>query len=88
MLYTTEEIARMYSSPGNQITSYMITHTWIPNGLKYIKGKRNSFLFKQEWIEEYLEEQSQLAVIKNNKSKNNNIFRKNRLSRSCTYKVH
>ena len=29
MLYTTKEIAEMYSSPQNKITPYMITQTWI-----------------------------------------------------------
>lgn len=58
MLYTTKEIAEMYSSPQNKITPYMITQTWIKNGLKYIRGKGKGYLFKQEWVEEYIEGQA------------------------------
>ncbi len=55
MLYTTKEIAEMYGGEQKNVTPYMITHTWIPNGLKYIKGKGRGYLFKKEWVEEYLE---------------------------------
>ena len=58
MLYTTEQIAQMYSGEDKNITPYMITHTWIPNGLKHIRGKGKSYLYKTEWIEEYLEGQA------------------------------
>lgn len=58
MLYTTEQIAKMYSGKNNNVTPYMITHTWIPNGLKHIRGKGNGYLYKQEWVEEYLEGQA------------------------------
>ncbi len=39
MLYTTQQIAEMYSSSEKTVSPYMITHTWIPNGLKHIRGK-------------------------------------------------
>ena len=58
MLYTTEQIAQMYSGEGNNVTPYMITHTWIPNGLKHIRGKGKAYLYKPEWVEEYLEGQA------------------------------
>ena len=45
----------MYGGEQKNVTPYMITHTWIPNGLKYVKGKGRGYLFKKEWIEEYLE---------------------------------
>lgn len=56
-LYTTKEISEKYS-----VSTYMITHTWVKNGLKHIKGGRNSFLYKLEWIEEYLNNN----IIQNN----------------------
>lgn len=56
MLYTTSEIAEMYGGSNNNVSPYMITHTWIPNGLKYIRGKKNSYLFKREWVEQFLED--------------------------------
>lgn len=58
LLYTTKQIAEMYSAEKETVTPYMITHTWVPNGLKHIKGKGQSFLYKKEWVDEYLEEQS------------------------------
>lgn len=58
MLYTTKEIADMYGGEGKNVTPYMITHTWIPNGLKHVRGKGQGFLYKKEWIDEYLELQT------------------------------
>lgn len=55
MLYTTKEIAEMYGGEQKNVTPYMITHTWIPNGLKCVRGKGKGYLFKKVWIEEYLE---------------------------------
>ena len=37
LLYTTKEIAEMYGGEQKNVTPYMITHTWIPNGLKCVK---------------------------------------------------
>lgn len=83
MLFTTEEISRMYSSKNNSVTPYMITHTWIPNGLKHIRGKRNSYLYKKEWVEEYLEEQALMKSLP--KKTRKPIIRK--LPRNCNLKV-
>lgn len=70
LLYTTEQIAEMYSGKENNITPYMITHTWIPNGLRHIKGKGHGYLYKREWVEEYLDGQ---ATIHKTQNKNFNI---------------
>lgn len=67
MLYTTKEIAEMYGGENKNVTPYMITHTWIPKGLKYIKGKGNSYLFKKEWVEQYIEEQTTIKEKSNSK---------------------
>ncbi len=67
MLYTTKEIAEMYGGEQKNVTPYMITHTWIPNGLKYIKGKGKGYLIKREWVEEYLER----MFIQKQKQQNN-----------------
>ena len=40
LLYTTKEIAEMYGGEQKNVTPYMITHTWIPNGLKCVKRQR------------------------------------------------
>lgn len=54
-LYTTKEIADRYGGAQKNITPYMITQNWIPNGLKHIRGKGKGYLFKLEWVEEHLE---------------------------------
>ena len=64
MLYSTKEIAEMYGGENENVTPYTITQTWIPQGLKHIRGKGNSFLFKKEWVEEFLENQ---AIVKQSK---------------------
>lgn len=81
MLYTTQEIAQIYSSSKNTVSPYMITHTWIPNGLKHIRGKGSGFLYKKEWVEEYLEEQ---AIVKQERK---NRVHKNKVSYLKSKKV-
>lgn len=84
MLYTTQEIAKKYSSEENIISAYMITHTWIPQGLKHIRGKKNSYLYKLEWVDEFLETQAIINLPKVDKSRKP-IIRK--LPRNCNLKV-
>lgn len=81
MLYTTKEIAEMYGGEQKNVTPYMITHTWIPNGLKYVKGKGRGYLFKKEWIEEYLENPK-------TKVKNKSMTRRKQLVSTSNYFVH
>lgn len=85
MLYTTEQIAQKYSGEDNNVTPYMITHTWITNGLKHIRGKRNGFLFKEEWVEEYLEKQTNTNLPQKNISKRK---RQSYAIVESNYKVH
>ncbi len=82
MLYSTKEIAEMYGGENRNITPYTITQTWIPLGLKHIRGKANSYLFKKEWVEEFLETQ---IIIKENKQKTLKIRRQsvNRTNVKC-----
>lgn len=75
MLYTTKQIAEMYGGEKQNVTPYMITHTWVPNGLKHVKGKGQSFLYKKEWVDEYLETQ----IIVNFKENKTMKFNKTRL---------
>ena len=69
MLYTTKEIAQMYGGEQQNITPYMITHTWVPRGLKHVRGKRNVYLFKKEWVEDFLEKTSSNIENETNKLK-------------------
>lgn len=81
MLYTTKEIADMYGGEQKNVTPYMITHTWIPNGLKYAKGKGRGYLFKKEWVEEYLENPK-------TKAKSKSIIRRKQLVSTSNCFVH
>lgn len=49
--YTTEEIAKIYN-----VAPYTVTQNWVKKGLKYIRGKKNSYLYKLAWVEEYIEQ--------------------------------
>lgn len=75
MLYSTKEIAEMYGGANKNVTPYTITQTWIPLGLKHIRGKANSYLFKKEWVEEFLETQ---VIVKENKQRKLGIRRQSR----------
>lgn len=81
MLYTTKEIADMYGGKQKNVTPYMITHTWIPKGLKYAKGKGRGYLFKKEWVEEYLENPK-------TKAKSKSIIRRKQLVSTSNCFVH
>lgn len=50
-LYTAEEIAKIYN-----VTKYTVTQNWSKKGLKHIRGKKKSFLYRLEWVEEYIEQ--------------------------------
>ena len=82
MLYTTKEIAKMYGGEQRNVTPYMITHTWIPNGLKCVKGKGNGYLIKKEWVEEYLENMITEKEKKQNNIKINKTTKRN-LNTNC-----
>lgn len=62
-LYATNEIAEMYG-----VSSATITNNWCCKGLKFLKGEHH-FLFKLEWIDEFLEIEGQRqADLKMDKS--------------------
>lgn len=54
MLYTGKQIAEQYSTEEVEITESTIRR-WANNGLKHIKGKNGKFLYKKEWVEDYIE---------------------------------
>ena len=67
LLYTAEEIAEKYGGKNKNITTYTVTQQWVKKGLKHIRGKGKAYLFKIEWVEQFLEEQ---AIIDQDKDKN------------------
>lgn len=82
MLYTTKQIAEMFSGKENNITTYTITHNWIPKGLKHIRGKGTGFLYKKEWVEEFIEQQAEIAIpIPQNSKKQVRKYAKNNFVR-------
>lgn len=80
MLYTAKQIAEIYGGNSRNITTYTVTQQWIKKGLKHIRGKGNSYLFKIEWVEEFLEKQ----VIEQQDTKNSN--KKMKISRLDIHK--
>lgn len=70
MLYTAEEIAEKYGGKNKNITTYTVTQQWVKKGLKHIRGKGKAYLFKIEWVEQFLENQ---ATIEKNKDKKTQI---------------
>lgn len=49
--YTAKEIAEIYN-----VTPYTVTQNWGSKGLKRIRGKKSSYLYKLEWVDEYIEQ--------------------------------
>ena len=81
-LLTTEKIAEMYG-----VSNTTITNNWCNKGLKFIRSK-NSFLFKETWVEEYLEKQAEENVNQrhlNQKHSSVNITVKTRAKRKFNY---
>lgn len=54
MLYTTSEISKMYNVSQKTIL------TWIRKGLKHMKGAKKSYIYKKEWIDEFIESQCEI----------------------------
>lgn len=69
MLYTAEEIAERYGGKNKNITPYTVTQQWVKKGLKHIRGKGKAYLFKIEWVEQFLEEQATIVQNKGNNTK-------------------
>lgn len=70
-LLQTKEIAELYG-----VTPTTITNNWCNKGLKFIRSK-NSFLFKIDWIEEYLEKQALENTSNKNQKQNRTSISKN-----------
>ena len=71
MLYTGEQIAEKYSTEEIKLSADTIRR-WANKGLKHIKGSHNKFLYKEEWVEEYLELEAERNVTNNKITKFNN----------------
>lgn len=71
MLYTAEEIAEKYGGKNKNITTYTVTQQWVKKGLKHIRGKGKAYLFKIEWVEQFLENQATIEQDKDKKTEIN-----------------
>lgn len=58
MLYTGKEIAEKYSTEAIRLTESNI-RKWANKGLKHINGPHNRFLYKIEWVENFIEQQAE-----------------------------
>lgn len=79
-LYSTKEISKIYSIKVSTINS------WRKKGMSGIRGERNGYLYKKEWIDEYIELNSNNSISINNKDIK--VSHKNRLAKNCTMLVH
>jgi len=61
MLYTGKEIAEKYSTEAIKLTQNVIRR-WTNQGLKHIRGPHNTYLYKAEWVDSFIEEQAQNNV--------------------------
>ncbi len=64
MLYTAKEIAEKYSTETIKITENNVWK-WSTKGLKHVRGPHNRFLYKTEWVDNFLEEQAEKNANKN-----------------------
>lgn len=78
-LYTSEEIAERYN-----VSPYTITQNWIKKGLKHMQGRGKGFLYKKEWIDEYIENQ----IMQNTIDDENVKIKKFKSSRNKKLKVN
>lgn len=81
MLYTTKQIAEMYSGKSGNITPSMITQTWNHEGLKHIKGKYNGFLYKKEWVDEFIENKSIINAMEKTRIQKMNYYNNGKLDK-------
>ncbi len=73
-LYTTKQIAEIYN-----VSPCTITQNWIKQGLRHKRGPRNSYVYRLEWVDEFIEETSIVRTDEQNecsfkvrKTKNSN----------------
>ena len=55
---TTRDVARKYG-----VSEYTVTQKWVPDGLKHFPSC--PFRYKLEWVEEFIEEQAEKQLLKN-----------------------
>lgn len=58
-LYTTEDVSKMYG-----VSVYTVTQYWNKKGLKHIRGAGKGYLYKKQWIENFLEEEADRNIEK------------------------
>ncbi len=86
MLYTGKQIAERLSTNEVLLTEANIRR-WANKGLKHLRGPHNTFLYKIEWVEEFIELQANES-INNFKVKDfimQNNSRKNKKVNICDY---
>lgn len=81
MLYTTKQIVEMYSGKSGNITSTMITQTWNHEGLKHIKGKNRGFLYKTEWVDEFIENKAIINAMEKMRFQKLSYYKKGKLDK-------
>lgn len=72
-LYTGKQIAEMYG-----VSPYTVANNWAKNGLKHIRGPGNSFLYRINWVEEYIQSQ----IIENDQKYETEIVKINKIRKT------
>lgn len=80
-LYKTSEVAQIYG-----VSSYTITHNWVPKGLPYLKGSKKGFLFDLEDVAKFIERQKNIRTESVQIDKNKSTIKYNK--NICLLKVH
>lgn len=87
MFYSGKEIAERYSTETIKLTETNIRN-WTKKGMKHIIGPHNLFLYKIEWVEEFIERQAELNS-KNEKietfTKKEKINRNRKIINKCDF---
>ena len=63
MLHTGKEIVEKYSTEKAKITENTVRR-WANNGLKHIRGRNGEYLYKYEWVDEYIELEAEKTIQK------------------------
>ena len=86
MLYTGKQIAERFSTDEVLLTENNI-RKWANKGLKHLRGPHNTFLYKIEWVEEFIEVQANESInnlkVKNFVIQSNN--KKKKKINNCDY---
>lgn len=86
MFYTGKEIAEKFSTDTIKLKESNIRN-WANRGLKHIRGPHNTFMYKLDWVEKFIEEQAEKNIndLKVQNFLVQNIPKRNKKINKCDY---